>query len=260
MSGLLLGWAGLATAKTYHQLHPERKIIILDKQATIGGVWAEERLYPGLKTNNLVGTYEYPDFPMVLEAYGLQKGQHIPARVVHEYLARYAEAFGLQDKIRHGCTVESAEHLPGGGWRLRALEEEATIAGGGRETVELRARRLVVATGLTSEPFLPAFEGEAEFGAPLFHSRDFSKHAHTLDEVRSVAVFGGTKSAWDAVYAYASKGVHVDWIIRGSSIKQPFLFPFLLDLQPTCLPSMCAAKLTLLKQADTARPGTRPPA
>lgn len=219
-----LGWAGLASAKTYHQLHPERSVLILDRDSTIGGVWSEERLYPGLKTNNLVGTYEYPDFPMVPEEYGIEKGQHVPGRVVHEYLARYAERFGLEDKIRYGCRVESAEHLPGGGWRLRAE------AGRPAAAVELRARRLVVATGLASEAFLPRFEGEEEFGAPLFHSRELSKHADTLERARSVAVLGGAKSAWDAVYAYASRGVRVDWIIRGpSELSRP--------LSPSPVPS-----------------------
>lgn len=148
------------------------------------------------------------------EEYGLQKGQHIPGKIVHEYLARYAERFDIHDKIWYNCAVESAEHFPGGGWELRG---QRGLTGGGPEegTVQLRTKRLVLATGLTSEAFLPAFEGDEEFGVPIFHSKDFSKYTHTLDEVSSVAVFGGTKSAWDAVYAYASKGVHVDWIIRG---------------------------------------------
>lgn len=73
----------------------------------------------------------------------------------------------------------------------------------------------MVATGLSSEEFLPKFDGEETFSAPIFHSKHFPKYADTLDTAKSVTVLGGTKSAWDAVYAYASKGIQVDWVIRG---------------------------------------------
>lgn len=115
----------------------------------------------------------------------------------------------MADKIRYNCTVHSAEHITDGGWKLLVETGEE-----GR-TCQLRAKRLVVATGLTSQPFLPDFEGQEQFGRPLFHSKEFTRYANTMDEAKSVTVFGGTKSAWDAVYAYASRGVHVDWVIRG---------------------------------------------
>ena len=60
------GVHGLAMAKTYLEVNPKDKVQLLDSQASIGGVWAKERLYPGLKTNNMIGTYEFSDFPMIL--------------------------------------------------------------------------------------------------------------------------------------------------------------------------------------------------
>jgi cation diffusion facilitator CzcD-associated flavoprotein CzcO len=95
---MITGWAGLASAKTYQQLHPGRSVVILDQNATLGGTWAKERLYPGLKTNNLVGPLQYPDFPLVPEEFGIEKGQHIPGQVVHDYLSQYADKFGIADK------------------------------------------------------------------------------------------------------------------------------------------------------------------
>lgn len=202
------GWAGLASAKTYHQLHPGRSVVILDQNATLGGTWAKERLYPGLKTNNLVGPLQYPDFPLVPEEFGIEKGQHIPGHVVHDYLSQYADKFGIADKIRYGVNVITAEHRDSGGWTV-------TIESGG-ETANLATARLVVATGLTSEAFLPKFEGQEAFGVPIFHSKHFPENRDTLTTAKSVAVFGGTKSAWDAVYAYASRGIKVNWVIRAS--------------------------------------------
>ncbi|CAK7216063.1 hypothetical protein SBRCBS47491_002704 [Sporothrix bragantina] len=206
------GWFGLCAAKTNHQLHPEATFAVIDGASTVGGVWAEHRLYPGLKSNNMLGTYEYPDFPMTTEKYGVKPGEHIPGAVVHRYLTDYAEAFGVTPHFRGSTKVISAEMQPEGGWSLTLNKDGATSV--------LKARKLIVATGLTSEPFLPHIEGQESFGAPIFHSRDFLQHADTLEKAaaskQSVAVFGGTKSAWDMVYAYASRGIPVEWIIRST--------------------------------------------
>ncbi|KAJ9149112.1 FAD/NAD(P)-binding domain-containing protein [Pleurostoma richardsiae] len=211
------GWAGLAAAKTFHQLHPERTLAVLESNATIGGVWAEDRLYPGLKTNNMLGMYEFPDFPMDSETFGVKPGEHIPGHVVHRYLNAYAEKFGIKDSVLCGYDVLSAEHQGKGGWVL-------TVQSDG-EQKKMFADRLVVATGLTSEPFLPDFDGQDEFNVPIFHVKDFLRRADTLDSAKQVTVFGGTKSAWDTVYAYATRGIQVDWVIRSSGHGPAWMAP-----------------------------------
>lgn len=190
-------------------------MVVLESEPTIGGVWAEHRLYPGLKTNNMLGTYEYPDFPMDTETFGVKPGQHIPGKVVNAYLNKYVEKFDIRDKIRCGCKVVSAESTAEG-WLLNIRAGEDT------DEQKIMAKKLVVATGLTSEAFLPKFQDQESFGVPLFHSKDFLQHAYLLESATSVTVFGGTKSAWDLVYAYATKGVQVDWIIRGESAPEDF--------------------------------------
>lgn len=203
------GVFGLAVAKTFHQLNPERSFAVLDNGSTLGGVWARDRLYPGLKTNNMLGTFEYPDFPMHGETFGLKTSDHMSGEVMYKYLTSYAEKFGIINRIRFQCAVLTAEHQDGveGGWIL-------TIQNGDTQ-YQVFARKLVMAAGLTSEPFLPRIEGQEQFGVPIFHIKDFMKYADTLDSAKTVTVFGGTKSAWDVVYAYGSKGVKVDWVIRG---------------------------------------------
>ena len=67
--------AGLAAAKTHRQLRPDASIAVIEANTDAGGVWASDRLYPGLRTNNLVGTYEYPDFPMDPAAFGVRRGE-----------------------------------------------------------------------------------------------------------------------------------------------------------------------------------------
>lgn len=234
----MIGIFGLAAAKTFHQLEPQRSLAILDSGTTVGGVWAEERLYPGLKTNNMLGTFEYPDFPMRTDTFGVKPGEHMPGEVMFKYLTQYAEKFGIFDKIRFQSAVSVAEHqdTPEGGWIL-------TVQNGAAQS-RIFARKLVMAGGLTSEPFLPHIEGQEKFGVPIFHSRDFTKYAGTLDSAKTVTIFGGTKSAWDVAYAYASKGVKVNWVIRGGS-------------SPGVWYSVRSSHVCLLQQAAMAQFGYR---
>jgi cation diffusion facilitator CzcD-associated flavoprotein CzcO len=51
------GIHGLAMLKTYREVHPNASIVVLDKGTSIGGVWAKDRLYPGLHTNNHFQTF-----------------------------------------------------------------------------------------------------------------------------------------------------------------------------------------------------------
>lgn len=212
-------------AKTFHELNSDKSLVILDSALSVGGTWAKERLYPGLKTNNMLGTYEYPDFPMDPKIFGVQPGQHIPGSVCHQYLSAYVERFGIADKIRYESRVLSAEHQEDGGWVLTVLKGQQQGEGAAEET-KLKARKLVVATGLTSEPFRPQIEGEESFGGLIFHSKDFLKHADTLkDTSKRITVFGGTKSGWDVVYAYARQGFTVDWVIRSSGHGPSWMAP-----------------------------------
>ena len=215
-----LGWFGLVAAKTYLDVNPSAKVIILDSSSTIGGVWAEDRLYPGLKSNNLLGTYEYSDFPMDEETFNVQRGQHIPGQAIHDYLQKYAETFGLFRRIRFNSKVETAEQHGDEGWLLMIRGKK-----GNEIDRKLLARKLIIATGLTSEPFLAHFDGIAKFDAPLFHYKDFAQHTDSLISSKSVVVYGGGKSGWDMAYTYASAGVKVDWVIRDSGRGAAWMSP-----------------------------------
>ncbi|KAK3385718.1 hypothetical protein B0H63DRAFT_186939 [Podospora didyma] len=206
------GWYGLGAAKQYHCTQPTASLAVFDTESTLGGIWSEDRLYPLLKSNNQLGTYEFPDFPMDTARFGVKTREHIPGEVVHEYLKAYAAEFGIADKIRFNTKVVSAEHqdTADGGWILTVAN---TKHGG---TTRIFARRLIIATGLNSEPFMPHFKGQETFGGKIFHSKEFKQHSDTLKTAKSVTIFGATKFGWDAVYAYTMAGVKVNWIIRSS--------------------------------------------
>ncbi|KAJ5322911.1 hypothetical protein N7452_011200 [Penicillium brevicompactum] len=211
---LVSGWFGLAAAKHYIQLHPYERITIIESASTCGGTWAEHRLYPGLKSNNMVGSYEYPDFPMG-EAYGVKPNSHIPAATLHRYLSDYARRFGVFERVVFDTTVETIErHV--GGWVVKTCCAKGSAA--------LRTRRLILATGLTSTPNIPSYPGQETFDAPLFHAKDF-RNCGAWDNSQNVVVVGGAKSAFDVAFAYAEAGVHVDLIIRPDGNGPVWLSP-----------------------------------
>lgn len=162
----------------------------------------------------MVGTYEYPDFPMDEATWGVKPGDHIPAQVVHDYLTAFAKKFGVFERTKFNTRVESIERGEKGGWLLKTTGDVGSVLGG----------KLILASGMTSQAFLPTFKGQESFG-PLFHSKEFLKNAETLTTSKKVVVLGSTKSAWDAVYMYAISDVEVDWIIRGKKGSTCFPSP-----------------------------------
>ncbi|KAI2643213.1 hypothetical protein GGS21DRAFT_495257 [Xylaria nigripes] len=206
------GWYGLAAAGQFHATQPDCSLAVYDSQSSLGGTWAIERLYPGLKSNNLLGTYEYPGFPMTSDLFDVEPGKHISGHAINSYLKAYAKKSGILDMVHLKTKVISAEHqeTDEGGWILTiALSDESTVK-------KVSTRRLILATGLTSEAFLPHFDGQEVFGGRVFHGKYFQQNSDTLKTAKSATIFGGTKFAWDAAYAYATAGVKVNWVIRSS--------------------------------------------
>ncbi|KAF9879662.1 flavin-binding monooxygenase-like protein [Colletotrichum karsti] len=217
------GWFGLAAAKAYTQLHPTANLAVLETAESCGGTWSQNRLYPGLKSNNMVGTYEYPDFPMAEAVYGVKPDNHIPGAVLHRYLTDFAKHFAFFDRIQFNTSVDLVERLGEKGWRLSVTSPAGT------RTVD--TEKLILATGLTSTPNLPTYENEENFGGPLFHAKDFCREASTLKGVKNAVVVGGAKSAFDVAYALVQDGAEVDLIVRPNGhgpvwIAPPFVTPF----------------------------------
>lgn len=214
----------MAAAKTYVEVNPSETVVVLESAETLGGVWAEHRLYPGLNTNNLLGTYEYSDFPMDETTFGVKAGEHIPGHVVHMYLQAYAKKFDVFRRIRFRSKVDTVEKLHDGGWLVNVTGTSSDVR------TNIVTKKLILATGLTSEPLFPKLKGMESFEAPLFHAKNFLEYSDTLKTAKNVVVFGGNKSGWDVAYAYASSGIKVDFVIRASGhgpvwISPPYVTP-----------------------------------
>jgi hypothetical protein len=192
-------------------VNPDASILVLDKGSSLGGVWATDRLYPGLKTNNHFKTFEFSDLSMSTEGYNPEH-DHIPGENVNEYLRSYVEKFDLLKHMRFNCSVESAVDDGASGWTL-TIDDDSSEDG---SSTTIKAAKLIIATGLTSEPFVPKLQGKETFGAPIYHTSEFAKEENGLGSYKKVVLLSGAKFSWDIACAYASAGIQVDWVIRES--------------------------------------------
>ncbi|KAK0108732.1 hypothetical protein ONS96_002578 [Cadophora gregata f. sp. sojae] len=199
------GWAGLVAAKTYLQIDPSINLTIFDSERTLGGVWNADRCFPGFLADSPSGLFDYSDLPM-RDAIGLKDWSDLPGEKVHEYLKAYAEKFSLVEKMRLNTKISRVtRHVDQRAWDLE-------IEGSGEV---ITCEKLLVATGLNSKPNWPDIPLK-DFAGLVIHSKDIgTRHADLLSEkVQRVAVYGGCKSAIDAIILCINAGKHVDWIIR----------------------------------------------
>ncbi|PKY00157.1 FAD/NAD(P)-binding domain-containing protein [Aspergillus campestris IBT 28561] len=213
------GLHGLTMAKTYLQTDPSANILVVDEAASVGGTWARERLYPGLVTNNVFGSYELSDFPLVPEKYGVAGVGHIPGSVAHSYFCDVADYFGITPCLMLRRRVARAT-LDERWWIVRV-----ECVDGSKEAEDIIARRLVIATGLTSTPSIPQLPGSDRFTGLMLHSKQLKEQAHTLAKCQNVVVLGANKSAWDVCYRAAKSGAQVHMVIRPSGGGPSYVWP-----------------------------------
>ncbi|KAJ9664379.1 hypothetical protein H2198_000308 [Neophaeococcomyces mojaviensis] len=199
------GWYGLIMARTYLQLAPQTKLLIIDDGSTVGGVWSKERLYPNLFAQVGHGLFEYSFYPMPKE--GITKDRYISGETIHKYLNDFARDQGLLNKMRLQTKVSKVRKSADRRWVLdiNSRGEESTIT----------ATKIVQASGVTSEKYVPDFP-KTNFSKPIIHSGELGISVDTLNapETQRIVVLGAAKSAYDTVFHLLKSGKKVDWIIR----------------------------------------------
>jgi hypothetical protein len=150
------------------------------------------------------------------------ESDHIPGKHVNEYLQSYVKVFRLTKYMRLNTSVKSAVDNGRDGWTLTVVQSgEGTEDSG----YQIAAAKLVIATGLTSEPLMPELDAKETFNAPIYHSSEFANAEDGLGSFTNVALLSGAKFSWDIAYAYASVGVQVDWITRKSGHGPCWMMP-----------------------------------
>lgn len=153
---------------------------------------------------------------------GNAEDPRVTGEMIHSYLHKYAQDHDLLRRIRFNSFVTSASQTPQGRWRL-SLRDSVDI---------IDSEKLLIATGVTSIPYLPPFDEGHDDSALVIHSRDLGASFEALhaddedDNVREVVVVGAAKSAYDAVYLLLTMGKRVTWAIRPGGAGPLAILPF----------------------------------
>lgn len=137
--------------------------------------------------------------------------------MIHSYLQKYAEDHDLIRRIRFNTFVTGAKQTDDLKWQL-SFKNSNDI---------LETEKLMVATGVTSIPYMPDFNrGDPDI--PVIHSRDLGAFYKELldDNIKEVIVVGAAKSAYDAVYLLLRMGKKVTWAIRENGGGPLSILPF----------------------------------
>jgi dimethylaniline monooxygenase (N-oxide forming) len=196
----------------YLQVDPSIDLTVLESENSLGGTWSASRVYPELNAQQPYGQYETSDMSFEPTDEPPQPGNYIPSKRLHQYFNEYAEKWNIKDKIRFGATVERCQRAPDG------VKWEVHLQGQNEGEHLLVCDKLIIATGLYSQPNIPEIPSE-NFTPLTFHSRYLGQHYAKLQskDVNTVCVYGGGKSAYDAVAAAVHHGKQVHWIVRGSA-------------------------------------------
>jgi len=189
------GPAGLATSRELGR----RGIghVVLERGAALGHSWRNTydslTLHTGKHMSALPGM-----------GFGRRAPLFPPRDVFVDYLERYASRFQLP--ILTGREVTRADRK-GGEWVVDA---------GGRR---LRARWLVLATGIISNPWRPALPGEEGFAGRVLHSAEYRRPEPFRG--RRVVVVGAGNSAGEIASELAAAGADVALSVRSGANVVP---------------------------------------
>ncbi|KAL8888712.1 MAG: hypothetical protein Q9215_003896 [Flavoplaca cf. flavocitrina] len=205
------GISGIAAAKFYLDIHPKCNLIILEKDASVGGVWNQSRVFDTFYTQSPLGTWEYSDMPMPQPPEqdifnGVFKAKYT-SHYLNDYVDRHLYAGQtMRQRISFNFQVQ----------HVKKDNAEWTISGkDARGEVVLQSSKLIVASGLTSVPNMPFLPGQESFANPILHQIDFGQSTVLpRPDIERITVLGAAKSAADLVYDCVQAGKKVTWIVR----------------------------------------------
>ncbi|MDD4867561.1 MAG: NAD(P)/FAD-dependent oxidoreductase, partial [Mycobacterium sp.] len=180
------GFGGIGAAIQVKRLGYEN-IVILDREADLGGTWHVNR-YPGLAVDVACTTYSYwfepnPGWSRLFP----------PGAELQQYAAQVAEKYDVRRHMWFNTTVEGAR------WDDEARVWPVALAGG----ESLTARLLITATGFLSQPHTPAFAGIESFQGNILHTAAWDD-GHDLGG-RRVGIIGTGATAVQLVPELAAR-------------------------------------------------------
>lgn len=178
------GFSGIAAAVGLHKAG-FRNITILERAAGPGGTWWHNR-YAGAEVDTPSILYSYSWMPWNWSR------THVRQAELQDYLGAVLERFQLTQRCRFGVTVSDVEWDDG-------HQEYALYAG---DDLILRAKYVVSAVGLLSDPRLSDISGLDVFAGEVFHSTEWGGGRDVSGQ--RVAVVGSGSTAAQVVPSIAA--------------------------------------------------------
>ncbi len=129
--------------------------LLIERSATIGSAWRTR--YDSFRLHTIRWLSGLPGMPIPTTC-----GAWVERDDFVGYLESYANRFGLSPQF--GTELKGLAPADGG-WILTTSQGQ------------LETRRVVLATGACTEPYIPAWAGRDTFGPPLLHSSDYRNPA-----------------------------------------------------------------------------------
>jgi monooxygenase len=196
------GLSGIGAAHHLQEQCPDKRYLIVEARAAIGGTWDLFR-YPGVRSDSDMYTLGYRFRPWT-DPQAIADGPSIL-----RYIRATADEAGIVPKIRFGHVVRRAE------WSSAAacwtVHGERTADGA---AVRWRARFLFVCSGYYryDEGYRPAFEGEGDFAGRIVNPQFWPEELDVSG--RKVVVIGSGATAVTLVPALAETAAHVTMLQR----------------------------------------------
>ena len=188
-----------------------RHVTVLEKGATVGGTWRENR-YPGLHCDVPAHAYTYsfapnPDWSRYM----------VPGPEIQAYFEDIADRYRLRELIRFGEEVEDCA-FDEGVWRIRT-----------RNGLCWAADVVIAASGVLHHPRMPDIPGIADFDGALMHSARWEEGV-ALDG-RRIGVIGNGSTGVQLVSALAGRAAHMCHFQRSPQWIMPVVNPFYSEVE-----------------------------
>ncbi|GAB1314752.1 Pyridine nucleotide-disulfide oxidoreductase-like protein [Madurella fahalii] len=139
-------------------------LLLVDAAGGFGGTWWWNR-YPGLHCD--VESYVY--MPLLEQTGYMPKSKYAPGSELLEHADRIAAKWGLQDKALFRTNAKSARWDDAA--RLWTVDvTEGRGPGEQSRELKLRARYVVLASGILTNPHVPKIPGLETLSGPVFHT------------------------------------------------------------------------------------------
>ena len=199
------GVSGIGMGSALKARCPDKRFVILERRAVIGGTWDLFR-FPGVRSDSDMHTYGYAQRPWD-ESKVLADGA-----TIRQYLEDTVRAHDLDAHLRYGLkVVEAAWSSARQRWTVRAIGEHDGA------THHFDCRLLVMGTGYYDHDagHTPDFPGLERFGGTVVHPQHWPP---SLDcSGQRVVVVGSGATAATLVPALAESAAHVTMLQRSPS-------------------------------------------